>query len=267
MWQEIGKVTSEVSVLRRLLFGAVHIPDSTPNRWDIISDFAFQHSTRKCASTDVKLLLENVEFLDREAFATDTVLASELLSVKRPNGEPLGVVLISPNTICKLCGGTLLTRVDRPSRVTIYSETMGTVPATHFYKYCQNSRKGCSFTQHYSYSTEGEGSESMYDEDWQTLPFFVSTHKTAFEMQFLKRLDAEILIGQITYNQSCDIYNYMHRYGASCEANEDTARGSEDNERYMWFHLCIVYRIIWGGGGEGERDSTLPHPHTYTTRS
>ena len=233
MLQEISQLTSDVSVLWRLLIAAVHISDSTPNRWDIISNFAFEHSAQKCSTRDVKLLLDNVEFLDKKAFATDTALMAGLISLKRSGGEPLGVVLISDNTACKQCDGKLLVRADRPSRVTIYTETMGTVPGTHFHKYCQNSRKGCSFAQHYSYSTNGEESETIYDEDWQMLPYFVSTHQTAFEMQLLKRLDADILIGQMTYNQSCDMYNYVHRYGVSCNVDKETARETDDDERYV----------------------------------
>ena len=100
MWQEVSKVTLEVSVLRRLLFASVHIPDGTPKRWDIISEFGFQHSTQKCSADDVKLLLESVEFMDNEAFATDTYLRRELHSVKRSTSESLRVILISKNTEC-----------------------------------------------------------------------------------------------------------------------------------------------------------------------
>ena len=76
----------------------------------------------------------------------------------------------------------------------------------------------------------GEGSGSVYDEDWQILPFFISTQMTGFEIQLLKRLDAEILIGQITYNQSCDIYNHVHRYGVS---NDQTSGSDHHHERYV----------------------------------
>ncbi len=224
MWQEVSKVTLEVSVLRRLTFAAVNVPDGTPNRWSIISEFAFQHSTQKCSITDVRILLENMEFLDNKAFATDSVLMRELHDVKGLKNQPLGVVLISPNTSCKICGGKLLIRADRPSSVTLYSETMGTVPATHFHKYCQNSKKGCQFIQHYGYYSKGGESESFYEDEWHTLPFFVSTCMTAFDTKFLERLDAEILIGQITYNQSCDIYNYMHKYGVSDKRDDHPER-------------------------------------------
>ena len=36
-------------------------------------------------------------------------------------------------------------------------------------------------------------------------------------MDMLKRLDAEILIGQLSYKQRADIYNEVHRYGSAQE--------------------------------------------------
>lgn len=212
MLQEASKVTLEVSVLRRLLFAVVNGPEGTPGRWETICAFAFKHSVQQCSPLDVQLLLENVEFLDTEAFSTDAVLMKELHAVRGQNNCPLGVVLVSPNTVCKECGGKLLTRSDRPSSVVVYSETMGTVPGTHFHKYCQNIRKGCQFIQHYGYYTKGGTSDSYYNEDWYTMKFFKSTNKTVFEMQVLRRLDAEILIGQITYHQSSNTYNCVHQY-------------------------------------------------------
>lgn len=178
-----------MSVLRRLLLATAFVPDGTPNWWDIISEFAFQHSAQQCTTTDniIRLFLENIEILDSKAFATDTFLMKELHTMKGPKGQPLGVVLISPNSVCKTCGGELLTRVDRPSTITVYSETMGTVPVTHFHKYCQRSRKGCQFTQFYGYYTKS---------NWHTLPFFISTSMTAIETVFY-------------------IYNYMHKYSGA----------------------------------------------------
>ncbi len=51
-----------------------------------------------------------------------------------------------------------------------------------------------------------------YDEDWSSLPYFMSTCETAFSVELLRRLDKEILIGQISYKQRADIYNDVHGY-------------------------------------------------------
>ena len=108
----------------------------------------------------------------------------------------------------------MLIRSDQPSFMTLYTDNMGTVPATHFRKYCQNYRKGCTFTQHYSYHTKSDDSDAqvIYDSNWADLSYFVSTTKTAFSTNFLERLDAEILIGQVSYKQKSDIYNYHNKY-------------------------------------------------------
>jgi hypothetical protein len=116
------------------------------------------------------------------------------------------MVLISNNDTCKVCGGNLLIRADRPSFVTGYTKSWGTIPITHFRKYCNQSKRGCSFTQHYGFHVYDEDIE--YDDDWEDLPFFMSTCKTGFELKLIKEFNAELLIGQVSYNQRCDIYNY-----------------------------------------------------------
>ena len=52
----------------------------------------------------------------------------------------------------------------------------------------------------------------MIDEDFQPLPYFLSTRETAFETAIPKQLDAEILIGQLSYKQRSEIYNVVHGY-------------------------------------------------------
>ena len=134
------------------------------------------------------MLLDNLEILDDKAFRTGKELLRELCSTEGYHGQPLGIVLISSNSTCRSCGGTLLVRADRPSFMTIYTDDMGTVHGTHFRKYCQNSRKKCHFTQHYGFHTEGDNGDMFYDPDWNSLPYFVSTAKTAFSLSFLDRL-------------------------------------------------------------------------------
>ena len=43
-------------------------------------------------------------------------------------GRPLGIVLISDNNKCLLCGCKLLIRKDRPSAILIYDHQLGTLP-------------------------------------------------------------------------------------------------------------------------------------------
>ena len=110
-------------------------------------------------------------YLDEDACDTDSNLLNELIQHEGFQGKSLGIVLISGNNKCKLCGGNLLVRADRPSFPVVYSNDLGTVSGTHFRKYCQNNWKGCPFTQHYGFHTEGNESEVVYDDDFSQLPY------------------------------------------------------------------------------------------------
>ena len=70
----------------------------------------------------IKLLVDNVEYLDEDAFDADRDLLRELM---KEEGKSLGIVLISSNNKCKLCGGDLLVRADRPNFSVIYSNDVG----------------------------------------------------------------------------------------------------------------------------------------------
>ena len=75
----------------------------------------------------------------------------DLLKLEHVEGHPLGIILISANSNCKACGGNLKLCSDRPAFLTVYTEDMGTIPAAAYCKYCKNSHKGCTFTQHYGF--------------------------------------------------------------------------------------------------------------------
>ena len=149
MWQEVVSLVPDPAVLRRLLFAAVQIPKSAPHYSRIVTDFAFGNSKEKPSSEKTGVLLENLEFLNEKAFGTDKELFSDFFDYKDDRGQRVGIVLISSNSTCKFCGGKLRVRIDRPTHLTLYTDYMGTVPATHFRKSCCNSHKGCTFTQHY----------------------------------------------------------------------------------------------------------------------
>ena len=91
-------------------------------------------------------------------------------------------------------------------KVTLYDDQHGTLAATHYVKYCRNST--CSLQQYYGFYTEGLV-EVRYKE-WSSLPFFMTSRETAFTMEMMKRLDKEILIGQLSYKQRADLYSYIH---------------------------------------------------------
>lgn len=52
-------------------------------------------------------------------------------------------------------------------------------------------------------------------------------------MAFLEKFDAELLLGQVSYKQKCDIYNYYHKYEitkkCSIKASQALFRDSDDD--------------------------------------
>ena len=157
----------------------------------------------------------------------DRFLLQELSQHQFPpsSPHPVGVVLISATVKCFLCQRPLSLRADRPSRIVIYDDRLGTLPGTHYHKYCRTPR--CTVHQYYRYHTKGNKGELHYDSDWSALPYFVSTQKTAFSMTLLQKYDAELLIGQVSYKQRADIYNFVHGYHAAqhLEADEENVTG------------------------------------------
>lgn len=199
-------LTDRVSVVRRLVFASATLPKETPHYWDVVSHFA--SNTGQVTPQKAKTFIENVQFFDSDALSSDQKLRTDLLHEVGSNGIPLGLVLVSPKQSCQLCSAPLVLKADRPSKVTIYTDSMGTIDGTHYRKICKQFRSGCPFVQHYGhYST---GVQMYFDDDWHTLPYFMSTRETAFEMSLLQQLDAEVLIGQLSYKQRAEIYNIKH---------------------------------------------------------
>ena len=205
----------DLNTLRRLFFAVGYLPEDLPKYWSVLSAFlALKPGSSPLSQAVLKTAVDNLRFLCVNSLSTDLQLAKEIHSLHVHSGlkSTLGIVLISPRNTCNKCGGNLLVRGDRPSQMTVYTETYGTVLGTHYRKFCCNFRKGCSFTQHYGYYTDGSQSETHYDHDWSSYQYFVSTSETAFEMALLTKYDAEMLLGQISYSQKADIYNYHHGY-------------------------------------------------------
>lgn len=218
MLQEASSICKDPSVLRRIIFAATSLHKETPRYWEIVAKFGFKLSSEGiCSSEKVKLLVENTQFLDEKVFDSDHILLQELSKQDGFDGHPLGIVLLSSKESCEMCGGHLLVREDRPSFPTVYSEELGTVSGTHFRKHCSNHWKGCSFTQHYGYHQNCSESVIIYDDNCLDLPYFLSTHMTAFQMKLLHNLNAEILLGQISYKQKSEIYNYTHGYDCAAK--------------------------------------------------
>lgn len=230
MLSQASKLMKDASVLRRLEFAAGFYSPDMPNYSDYILAFAVKgKEDRNCLDPEQALqLVENIQYLDSEVFVPEVELVKEIVSVKRSGSDmPLGIILLSSNNECKNCRSKLYIRGSRVANVTIYDDRLGTVPATHYTRYCR--KKGCSFQQHYGYYTQGDCGEVRYDRDWWTLPYFMSSRETALSMDMLCRLDKEILIGQISYKQRAELYNDIHGY----------SRKSTD-DRYVLIDCIVV---------------------------
>lgn len=207
----LSQSVKDASVLRRLEFAAAYLPQDMPSYSECVAAFALKgKEDRNSLNPDqVLTVIQNMQFMDSGALISDVELTKEIIMMKRTGSDaPLGIVLLSNKKNCSICESPLKVRADRTSVVTIYDDSLGTVPATHYTKYCR--KRGCSFQQHYNFSTQGGSAEVTYNLDWFSLPYFMSSRETAFAVEMLKRLDSEILFGQISYKQRADIYNYIH---------------------------------------------------------
>lgn len=216
------------SMLRRLTYAHAHIPDNIPHYWQLVTNFVEKNTGDQVNTDTVKVTCENLQMLDPDAFCTETDLFSQLSSLQLPSGIQLGVPLISRKTTCQICNKKLLIRADRPSTVTIYTDTKGTLCGSHFRKYCSGYRTRCTFTQHYGYHSSGVSSDAVqYDDDWESNQYFLSSQQTAFELQMLQRYDHELLLGQLSYKQKADIYNSFNGYNISVDV-------ADSHKRYVW---------------------------------
>ena len=182
MLNTLSQMLKDVSVVRRLGFAASFLPRSMPGYWETVCSFSVMHKQSRNAITpeQVQTLVDNLEMIDNQVFTPDQELIREIVVMPR-SGQldlPLGIVLVSPKENYHLCGTKLNIRADRASSVTVYDDRLGTLPATHFTRYCR--KRGCSYQQHYGFLTQGNTSETIYDRDWYSLPYFVVSRNSLF---------------------------------------------------------------------------------------
>lgn len=209
----VAKYVKDTSVLRRLLFAVASLPPDLPNLWGFAVQFATRGKESKSviSADQAKVLIENLHELDAAAFASDRQLFQDLVEFQTDTSKPLGVVLISSSEHCLVCESNLKLRKDRPSPVVIYHDDMGTIPGSHYHKYCTNP--SCGFVQYYGYYTTGHGMFGvLFNTNWESLPYFVSSRETVLSMRLLQRFNANIVISQLSFKQCADVYNFLHDY-------------------------------------------------------
>ena len=213
----LSSLVPNAVVRRRIMFASSFLPKEYPLYRDMVIKFATAYHpeaiaklTEENVRRKLPLTIENLMSIYPTAFTCDEELRKQLIHMERPDGGEVGVILISDKSICLQCGSALALRSDRPSHVAIYSETLGTVTGMHYHKTCKS--RHCKVVQYYGYITDGSKSGLKYDSDWADLPYFISSQETVFASLFLKKMDADLFIGQVSYRQKADIYNYFHGY-------------------------------------------------------
>ena len=125
----MSKYIRSASVLRRFLFAATFLPARYPNYIDTICRFAVWQTEHPPLDTGIaKVLLDNLKLLDNTALMKDCELTKQIVDVHCVSGKQTGVVLVPEQDTCSGCGTTLLLRSERPSRLALYTETMGALP-------------------------------------------------------------------------------------------------------------------------------------------
>ena len=171
----ISKYLDNVTILRRLLFAVMFLPNDLPEFWKIVLEFAtFGEDSCSINEAEGKLIMENLWELNQAAFLSDETLKKQFLDHEF-NGKMIGMPLISMSTTCLKCEAKLAIRTDRSAPLIIYDHG-------HIY----------------------------FNEDWQQHDYFVSSRETAFQMDFLMRLKADVLLGHISFQQRAEMYNYVH---------------------------------------------------------
>ena len=96
----------DLAVLRRIIFAVAQLPRDLPQYWDVVTQFARQ-GDKSLQSESVRLAVENLQFINERVFVTDTQLREEIHALRAPHcsSSPLGIVLLSLNKTCKVCGG------------------------------------------------------------------------------------------------------------------------------------------------------------------
>ena len=102
MLKSVSPQIRKVSVLRRLIFAIVSLPDDLPNVWTIVVQFATKNEDCSISANEIRVLMENIQEVDSAAFTTDSELLQELMKFQIPKQKPLGLILVSSNLSCHL---------------------------------------------------------------------------------------------------------------------------------------------------------------------
>jgi len=123
--EELAKYVDSPSVLRKIIFVTINLPSDLPDYWKTVTNFATSGTDQtKLTPSKIQALVDNMQYYDKDAFLSDKNLMNLLLREQGQDGKPLGVVLIPPLSKCQTCKGDLVVKADRPSHLTLYSDSL-----------------------------------------------------------------------------------------------------------------------------------------------
>jgi hypothetical protein len=100
----------DVGTLRQAVFASMYLPRDCPNYWLIVTEFANLGSSSSVDAAVIKAMVENLQLVNADAFTTDKQLMEKIHAMRQVGDKPLGIVLVSNNNECGLCGSKLLIR-------------------------------------------------------------------------------------------------------------------------------------------------------------
>ena len=121
--------------------------------WEEVPSFAnctsSSHSLaeKQITAKDAQFCMENLIELDSGIFENDITLLRELCKWSTHANNPLGCMLISKNSTCKVCSDQpLLKACDSIWKIVVYDEVHCTYIGCHYIKFCSNIT--CKFCQY-----------------------------------------------------------------------------------------------------------------------
>ena len=113
--------------------------------------------------------------------------------------------LVSEKTWCDECSAPLTTATEKPAEVTVYTRA-GTEFRQHVRKICSNHF--CKKTFSYGYSLFN--GRKRYDTISKDTKFLVTSHETAFSLDFMYEMTLHMVHCNSSFSGLCDVYNNLH---------------------------------------------------------
>ena len=119
----------DLGVLRRIIFASVNLPKDLPDYWHIVAEFTTLHikSNVVLDQACVQTVVENLQLLNEQVFATDKHMIHEIHSHCPRDEHPLGIILHERDAVFDNIMGTIHKVVDLLPSTTVNGLIIPTV--------------------------------------------------------------------------------------------------------------------------------------------